>query len=204
MNKQEMPTVIPLPNNIILVAVTKALAPQINATINKNKQHLQRWLIWADNNDTVPLSSTQEFISKQQDAQDEMAYSITKDDDEQMVVIGGVGTFPEDAEGTIYELGYWLDADFQGQGIALAATRMLVKLLFLQFDTIKTLQIKMNEYNTRSKAIPEKLGFSFSHLYDNPWQSEAPLQPYQTGKHAVYKLNRETYMAQQQQTKEAL
>jgi len=57
------------------------------------------------------------------------------------------------------ELGYWIGARFQGQGLATKACRALVDYAFGELG-LNRVEIRCMGENERSRAIPERLGFS--------------------------------------------
>jgi ribosomal-protein-serine acetyltransferase len=56
-------------------------------------------------------------------------------------------------------MGYWLTPDAQGRGLMTAATRALV-LHALGPMTLHRIEIRAAPDNRRSRAIPERLGFT--------------------------------------------
>lgn len=61
---------------------------------------------------------------------------------------------------TVYELGYSIDNNFWGQGIAVEASNLLLDYAFLDLK-IKEITARHSEQNIRSKRVLEKLGFEF-------------------------------------------
>lgn len=57
------------------------------------------------------------------------------------------------------ELGYWLGASYQGKGLMTAACRALVTYAFDMLK-LKRVEIRCAVGNTRSIAIPRRLGFT--------------------------------------------
>ena len=57
------------------------------------------------------------------------------------------------------EMGYWLGADFEGRGVVTKACRYLCAYLFEERD-LNRIEVRCSEKNVRSKAIPERLGFT--------------------------------------------
>ncbi len=57
------------------------------------------------------------------------------------------------------ELGYWIDASLQGKGIVTEACRTMVRHAFEE-GQVQKVEISCAAENTRSRAVPERLGFT--------------------------------------------
>jgi ribosomal-protein-serine acetyltransferase len=57
------------------------------------------------------------------------------------------------------ELGYWIDASLQGKGLVTEACRTMVRHAFEEGQAQKV-EISCAADNTRSRAVPERLGFT--------------------------------------------
>lgn len=75
-------------------------------------------------------------------------------------IVGRIGLSYINEANKTANIGYWLAEKAQGAGIISNAVK---KLLVLGFEELKLnrIEIKAATTNERSKAIPEKLGFSF-------------------------------------------
>lgn len=67
---------------------------------------------------------------------------------------------PEDRVGN---LGYWVDAKQQGQGIAVRASRMAARLAFVSLGMVR-LELVIAKDNQASRRVAEKLGAQFECL----------------------------------------
>ncbi len=72
-------------------------------------------------------------------------------------VLGGTGLHPRVSPGAL-EIGYWIVADRWGEGLA---TEVAGALTRVGFETMRAarMEIRVDPANTRSQAIPRKLGY---------------------------------------------
>ena len=72
--------------------------------------------------------------------------------------LGGIGLHPHDWNTGYFEIGYWIRASAEGHGYVTEAVRLLTNYAF---DTLQAnrLEIRCDELNMRSAAIPQRLGF---------------------------------------------
>ena len=74
-------------------------------------------------------------------------------------VVGSVGLHTLDRVNRKGELGHWLSERQQGRGIMTRAAAAMVDTAFTIFD-LNRLEIRAQPGNARSRAIPERLGFT--------------------------------------------
>jgi ribosomal-protein-serine acetyltransferase len=123
---------------------------------DRNRRYLRQWLPWLDS--TITVEDTRQFIKDalQQFAANEgfqagIWYRGT--------LAGVVGYHKIDWFNRQVEIGYWLGADYQGKGLMTESCRALVDHAFHQLR-LNRVQIRCAVGNTRSCAIPERLGFT--------------------------------------------
>ena len=58
------------------------------------------------------------------------------------------------------EVGFWLDLDFEGQGLASDCVRALVGLAFTEYD-LRRVTLKTHTENVRARKLAERLGFVY-------------------------------------------
>lgn len=57
------------------------------------------------------------------------------------------------------EIGFWIDADHEGEGIVSKAAQALIDLIFRNGDIVR-IEIRTSVGNQRSRAVAERLGFA--------------------------------------------
>ena len=124
--------------------------------VDSNRNYLREWLPWVDFNTTE--NDSKEFIARSEKLADEkkgVVYGIRHNAD----LVGIIGFNYIDYFHRICEIGYWLDAQCQGQGIVSRSTEALIEFAFEDLDMNKVC-IPVATENSSSRAIPERLGCS--------------------------------------------
>jgi len=126
------------------------------ALIERNRTHLQAWEPWAS--DEGSLESTRTYI-KQTLHQFAEGTSLQTEIWYQDQLVGSIGLHGIDGADRKAEIGYWIDAAMQGKGIVTRACRALISYAFTHYH-LHRVEIHCAAENTRSRAIPERLGFT--------------------------------------------
>ena len=124
--------------------------------IDNNRDYLRVWLPWVDNMQAV--ENFQNFIqgAKQRlSAGMEVSFMILN----KGKVAGRIGLYYIDQQNKIASIGYWLGEEYQGKGIVTKACKEVIKHGFTELG-LNRIEIKCATGNTRSQAIPERLGFT--------------------------------------------
>jgi ribosomal-protein-serine acetyltransferase len=144
-----------LTDTLLLRAVEDADAEQLHAAIAANREHLARWLAWAGGQ---TLADTRAFIGRarlQLEAGEGLQAAIL----DRGAIIGMVG-FPQVSRADrAARIGYWLVEDAQGRGTMTRAVAALVDHAFAGWR-LHRVEVRAAVENTRSRAIPRRLGFS--------------------------------------------
>jgi ribosomal-protein-serine acetyltransferase len=130
-------------------------ADELHALIEANREHLARWMPWAIEERSA--GRTLDFIRatrKQVADNNGLQAAIVEGE----AIIGVVGFHAVDWANRATSIGYWLDAEHQGQGTMTAAVRALTAHAFDGWG-LKRVEIRCAVENARSRAIPERLGF---------------------------------------------
>lgn len=130
-------------------------APGLYALIDRNREHLSRWFPWVEH--TTEVEHTRDFLRRSlrkfADGNGFEAGVFAGDRHVGMVGLHYLRHHPGRTE-----LGYWLAADAQGQGIMTRIVRGLTRILFDDYG-LERVEIRCHPDNVRSRAVPERLGF---------------------------------------------
>jgi len=130
-------------------------AEALTRLVSDNLEHLRGWMPWAQQQPT--LDSQRAFISRMQKEWEDFTnfgYAITLPTGE---LIGGIGLHTRQGMGTL-EIGYWIAEPHTRRGYATAASRVLAQT-GLAFTGVEAVEIRCDEGNGASVAIPRRLGF---------------------------------------------
>ncbi len=128
---------------------------ELHALIAANREQLIPWMPWAAAEGPV---ETRAFIALTR-------RQIADDDGFQTAIVregriaGMIGFHGVDWDARATSIGYWLDAGAQGRGTMTAAVRALVDHA-LSVWALNRVEIRVAPENRRSRAIPERLGFT--------------------------------------------
>ena len=131
-------------------------AASVYQLIESNRAYLREWLPWIDY--TQSIEDERSFISNTRTQyQNNQSFTYTIWHQQQIAGIAGYNQI--DWANRKTEIGYWLATQYQGQGIM---TRSCHALIEYAFDDLKlhTVEIRCATMNTRSCAIPLRLGFT--------------------------------------------
>ncbi len=127
------------------------------SAVSSSLPELQRWLPWAR---AMPTADEELVVLEEGeadfDADRQWAYLLFEVGSDEMV--GGAGLHRRDGPGTV-EIGYWVRTDRTGRGYATAAADALTEAAFAHLADVHQVEIRMDEANLASAAIPPKLGY---------------------------------------------
>jgi ribosomal-protein-serine acetyltransferase len=125
--------------------------------IDANRAHIGEHLGWAHKH--LSVEDTRTFIRGARRAFAELGdYGTAIYYQGQFV--GGTGIHVRDPQSRKAEIGYWLAQNVNGKGIMTRAVRTLVNFGFTTMG-MNRIYIRAATHNTRSAAIPERLGFTY-------------------------------------------
>ncbi|HLV33484.1 MAG TPA: GNAT family protein [Spirillospora sp.] len=135
--------------------LTEAHSQILFDLIERNRMYLRAWLPWVDSTRTLEdVRRMLRFGLRQHARSSGMNAGIWHRNQ----LVGVVSYNYIDVPRGITEIGYWLDEAHQGYGIMTAACRSMVTYAF-DWLALTRVEIRCAVHNTRSRAIPERLGF---------------------------------------------
>lgn len=125
--------------------------------VMESRTHLLPWLPWADayaspddSRDFI-LRVTSRWLLRED-------FTVALADAQTGQIVGGSGLHPRDWSIPSFEIGYWLRKSAEGRGYVTEAVKLLTDYAFATYDA-KRVYIRCDERNTRSAAVPKRLGF---------------------------------------------
>jgi ribosomal-protein-serine acetyltransferase len=185
-----MPTA-PLPDRfedgeLVVRRWTADDAPALHAAIVRNVDHLRPWMPWIALEPQTIEQRAERLAAWDQDWKDggDIALGVFQDG----AAVGGTGLRRRiGPDGLV--IGYWIDRDNRGQGLATRVARLLTTAAFT-VPGITHVEIPCDQANIASRRVPEKLGFT--HVRDVP---RPPLAPAETGTQRVHRMTRGAWMS---------
>jgi ribosomal-protein-serine acetyltransferase len=154
-------------------------ARELFELIEANRAHLRAWMNWADQRRTQVDVATYVATGLKQFA---LNQGIHVGIWEKGRLCGMINFFPIEWPNKAATLEYWLGASYQGKGIMTASCRAMIEYAFGTAG-LHRLTIRCAAENRRSRAIPEKLGFTLEGVArDAEWLHDHFVN------HAVYGL----------------
>jgi len=131
-------------------------AEEIFELTDRNRTMLRNWLPWVDS--TKEAKDTRDFLTEQLTlfAEAKALHSTIFYDGK---IAGVLGFNSIDAQNMSGHIGYWLSAEFQGKGIMTESVRELMNI-GIEFYSLERFEIRCAVGNLKSRAIPERLGFT--------------------------------------------
>lgn len=152
----------------------KAVHKAIQASLNE----LKPWMPWAHTN------QTEEDVEA--NIRDSIAKFITREDLRLHLLdkvtgefIGSSGLHRINWDIPKFEIGYWIDTRHTGKGYITEAAEAITSFALTELHA-KRVEIRCDSTNTRSRAIPEKLGFTLEGILKNDSLSVGTKEPRDT------------------------
>lgn len=124
--------------------------------IDSSREHLRKYLPWVD--DTISVNDTRAFIESSKSK-----YASNNGFDAGIwykgELAGVIGFHSINRSIKEISIGYWLSERFLGKGIMTKACREFIHFAFNNYK-FNRVEIRCAEGNFKSRAIPERLGFT--------------------------------------------
>ncbi len=124
--------------------------------IDSSRDHLRKYLPWVDN--TISVNDTRVFIESTKSK-----YAANNGFDAGIwykgELVGVIGFHSINKTLKEISIGYWLNERYLGNGIITKACKELINFAFNNYK-FNRVEIRCAEENLRSRAIPERLGFT--------------------------------------------
>ncbi len=175
-----LPESIPVPVDGLEVRIwAQGDVPEMAETIAASVEHLRPFLPWIAH-EPLTLEARSAMVADweaQRLAGGDATYGVWQDDQ----LVGAVGAHRRIAPDGL-EIGYWLRPEAQGRGTMTAVVTALSAALS-ELPGITHLEIRHDEANTRSAAIPGRCGYRL--VGREPRTAEAPAE---TGRGLIWRL----------------
>ncbi|HMU42221.1 MAG TPA: GNAT family protein [Ignavibacteriaceae bacterium] len=142
-------------NNVTLKKAEIEDANLIYKLIDESRENLRLWLPWVDiskspifTENYLIQNSLSDFYSGRS------IFEILLDNN----FCGMIDLHNGSKELKSVDIGYWVGEKYQGRNIATDACKLLINLVFKNYD-IDTIFIRCAEENIKSRSIPQKLSF---------------------------------------------
>lgn len=148
--------IVPVDVEVELRILEEWDAQALYGLIDSNRAYLRQWLPWVDYETSVEDScrfvrrSLQHYLDNE---------GLTLGIRLRGQLVGVIGYHSINWPSRKGEIGYWLGAEFQGQGLMTRACRAMIGYVFKKL-LLNRVTILCATGNRRSRAIPERLGFT--------------------------------------------
>ena len=145
-------------DDIALVLAEERHAQVMNDLIVRNQARLARWEPWAEQPATLDgtrayiRAALEDFLRGRQ-----ISTIIAVEGGQRFVGRCGMRINPYAGSG---DIGYWIDAEFEGRGITSRSARALVTSVFGELGLNKV-ELRTSVANQRSRSVAERLGFVY-------------------------------------------
>lgn len=168
----------PLTDGCELRLLEESDLDELYSLIEANRAYLAMWMPWAPKQTREDTLSFLRGTRLQLAAENGFQMALCEHDR----IIGVAGFHRVDRSDRSASIGYWLAESQQGRGLMSGAVRALLDYAFGTWE-LKRVEIRADVENLRSRAIPERLGFSYRGLLER-----ADLVGERWVDHAVYTM----------------
>jgi ribosomal-protein-serine acetyltransferase len=133
-------------------------AAALQAAVASSREHLRLWMPFADAHQTV--AETRAWLVRSRARwllREALDLGIWSPDATRLY--GGIGVRPHRWDVPAFEIGYWLRTTAEGHGYITEAAGLLTDYLLAR-QHAQRVQIRCDARNTRSAAVPRRLGYT--------------------------------------------
>lgn len=131
----------------------------LNQAINSSLPELQRWMPWAsDSSMTATIHYVKNAIASWSNEKPHALPMIVISKESQAIIGASGFNAQSKPEVPLFEIGYWLQTSFTGQGLATEMVKALTQFAFKDFFAARV-QIVTQVGNDASRRVAEKCGF---------------------------------------------
>ena len=125
--------------------------------IDSSREHLEAWMPWVDRyrNPDDALEYCRRSHARWLLREDLPVAIVERATGR---IVGGSGIHRPDWAYRLFEIGYWLREDAQGQGYTTETVQLLTRLAFDDLDANRV-ELRIDTSNVRSLRVAERLGF---------------------------------------------
>jgi ribosomal-protein-serine acetyltransferase len=146
---------IQLSDELALRALTEADVDEVHALVEGNREHLAGWMPWAAGQQREGTENYLRAAEQKRERGEALDFAIVLDGR-----IAGCAGFPAiDPYARMGIIGYWLATEHEGRGLVTRAVSALIDHGFNELG-LHRVQISAATDNLRSRAVPERLGFT--------------------------------------------
>ena len=158
--------------------------PALSDAITASREHLRPWMAWIVDE---PLADADRLAlirswGVARESGGEAVYGAFVGDE----VVGSCGLHRRSGP-EVLEIGYWVHVDHLGRGYASEIAATLTTAAFA-VPGIELVEVHHDEANTRSRALPERLGFVYVGSKPDP-----PVAPNEIGVDIAWSITREQW-----------
>jgi ribosomal-protein-serine acetyltransferase len=126
-------------------------AEAVVEVVERDRERLSSWMPWAEGS---TVETTRAFIESGGSGENLDALGVFVDG----TCVGAIGARPAPLNGDC-EIGYWIASSHEGRGLVTRAASVLIDHVFSELG-LHRVTIRAAPDNARSRAIPERLGFT--------------------------------------------
>ena len=172
------PVRITLDDGLVLRRWTPEDASALHAAVLASFELLHPWLPWAGERPTLADQQALVAMAEEQwNTGESYMYGIFDSADER--VLGAAGLHARVGPDG-YDIGYWVYADHTGRGLATRAAGALTDA-GLALPDVDRIEIRCDEANTASVAIPKRLGYHLDRV-----EEREPAAPAESGRLMIW------------------